>query len=145
MHTLNTTNTTNARNTNPSSLSGLACVLILALSAVAMPLSAAAQVHSEMASHKAMASSSPDGPAMKMHKSMNDMHEKMGQMKMSGDVDHDFVMMMRVHHQGALDMAQSEVDAGKNPAVIAMAKKIITAQKKEIARFDDWLKANPMK
>ncbi|MES2299428.1 MAG: DUF305 domain-containing protein [Pseudomonadota bacterium] len=145
MNTSNTTNTTNARNTSPGSLSGLACALILAMSAAAMPLPAAAQAHSDMASHKAMASSSPDGPAMKMHKSMNDMHEKMGQMKMSGDVDHDFVMMMRAHHQGALDMAQAEVDAGKNPAVVAMAKKIITAQRTEIAQFDDWLKVNPMK
>lgn len=70
---------------------------------------------------------------------MDSMHEKMGAMQMSGNSDQDFAMMMRVHHQGALDMAQSELDMGKDPVMRSMAKKIITAQKKEIAELDRWL------
>ncbi len=76
---------------------------------------------------------------MDMRKSMDNMHEKAGAMKMSGNADHDFAMMMRVHHQGALDMAQVQLDQGKDPAMRAMAKKIIVAQKREIAEFDRWL------
>ncbi len=77
--------------------------------------------------------------SMEMRKSMDSMHEKMGAMQMSGNSDQDFAMMMRVHHQGALDMAQSELDMGKDPVMRSMAKKIITAQKKEIAELDRWL------
>jgi uncharacterized protein (DUF305 family) len=145
MNTSNSIIATNAHIAKPGSLRGLACVLVITMSTATMPLPAAAQAHSATASHKATASASMDGPAMMMQKSMHDMHDKMGQMKMSGNVDYDFVMMMRMHHQAALDMAQTEVDTGKSPAVVAMAKKIIAAQQKEIAQFDAWLKANPMK
>ena len=73
-----------------------------------------------------------------MH-TMKDGTKKMGSMKMSGDVDKDFAMMMRMHHQQALDMAQIEIAQGKSPEMKEMAKKIVSAQKKEIAEFDTWL------
>ena len=65
--------------------------------------------------------------------------KKMESMKMSGDVDKDFAMMMKMHHQQALDMAQIEIDQGKSPEMKAMAKKIIALQKKEISELDSWL------
>lgn len=71
--------------------------------------------------------------------SMQDGMKKMDAMNMTGDVDKDFAMMMKMHHQQALDMAQIEIDQGKSPKMKAMAKKIISAQKKEIAEFDNWL------
>lgn len=83
--------------------------------------------------------------SMGMHKSMDGMQEKMAAVKMSGDPDIDFAAMMKIHHEGAVDMAQAEIDAGKNPAMIKMAKAIIAAQKKEIAQFDAWLKQHPAK
>ena len=63
----------------------------------------------------------------------------MQKMAMSGDVDKDFAMMMKMHHQQALNMAEMELAHGKSPEMKAMAKQIITAQKKEIAQFDKWL------
>jgi uncharacterized protein (DUF305 family) len=78
-----------------------------------------------------------------MTKSMEKMHEKMSGMSMSGDQDMDFAMMMKAHHEGAIDMAQAELDHGKNPMMRAEAKKIISAQKKEIAEFDQWMKKHP--
>ena len=60
-------------------------------------------------------------------------------MEMSGDTDKDFAMMMKMHHQQALDMAQMELDYGKSAEMKAMAKKIIASQKKEITQFDKWL------
>jgi uncharacterized protein (DUF305 family) len=69
--------------------------------------------------------------------------DTMRQMKMSGDTDKDFAMMMKMHHQQALDMAKVEVDHGKSPEMKAMARKIIAAQKKEIAEFDKWLQKRP--
>lgn len=54
----------------------------------------------------------------------------------------DFAMMMRMHHQQALEMAQVELNSGKSPEMKAMARNIMTSQKMEIARFDKWLAAH---
>ena len=74
-----------------------------------------------------------------MHGSMMGMMKSMETMKMSGDTDRDFAMMMKVHHQGAIDMAQVELKNGKDAKMRAMAKRIIEAQQKEIKEFDQWL------
>lgn len=65
--------------------------------------------------------------------------EKMSAMPTTGNPDIDFAMMMRMHHQGAIDMAQAELKNGKDPQLRRMAQSIITAQKKEIAQFDQTL------
>ena len=65
--------------------------------------------------------------------------DSMQKMQMSGDTDKDYAMLMKIHPQGALEMAQMELAHGKSPAMKAMAKNIIAAQKKEIAQFDQWL------
>ena len=64
---------------------------------------------------------------------------KMSSMQMSGDPDVDFASMMRIHHQGAIDMANVELSSGKNPQMKKMARAIIAAQNKEIAQFDAFL------
>ncbi len=63
----------------------------------------------------------------------------MQKMPMSGDTDKDFAMMMKLHHQQALNMAELELANGKSAEMKAMARQIIAAQKKEIAQFDKWL------
>lgn len=50
---------------------------------------------------------------------------------MSGDVDKDFAMMMKMQHQQALNMAKIEIDQGISPRIKAMAKKIVSAQKRK--------------
>ena len=80
---------------------------------------------------------------MAMDKAMDSMQKNMAGMAKTGNPDIDFAMMMVAHHQGAIDMAQAEVDGGKDAAMIKAAKKIIVAQKKEIAQFEVWLKKNP--
>ena len=65
--------------------------------------------------------------------------DSMQKMSMSGDTDKDFAMMMRMHHQQALNMAEMELAHGKSAEMKSMAKRIIAAQKKEIAEFDKWL------
>ena len=76
---------------------------------------------------------------MDMKPMMMDMHDKMMAMKSSGNTDVDFAMMMRVHHQSAITMAEAELKNGKDPQMRKMAKDIIRAQKKEIAAFDKFL------
>ncbi len=78
------------------------------------------------------------GSGSMMH-SMQDGMKKMESMKLTGDVDKDFAMMMKMHHQQALDMAKIEIAQGKSPEMKKMAKKIVLAQKKEIAESESWL------
>ena len=52
-------------------------------------------------------------------------------------------MMMKMHHEGALDMAKMELASGKSPELKKIAKEIFASQTKEIARFDKWLKNHP--
>ena len=63
-----------------------------------------------------------------MTKMMNDMA-----IKPSGDIDGDFVAMMTPHHQGAIDMAISELRYGKNEQLRRIAQEIIVDQMQEIA------------
>ena len=74
-----------------------------------------------------------------MQGSMKGMMKGMETMKMSGDTDKDFAMMMKMHHQGAIDMAEMELKSGKDPKMRSMAKNIIKDQQKEIKKFDEWL------
>ncbi|MBC7939635.1 MAG: DUF305 domain-containing protein [Chitinophagaceae bacterium] len=93
--------------------------------------------------------SSASMPMGQMHKGAAGSHDMkasmmmgmdgMQKMTMSGDVDKDFAMMMKLHHQQALDMAEMQLAHGKSPEMKTMAKQIIAAQKKEIAQFDKWL------
>jgi hypothetical protein len=52
--------------------------------------------------------------------------------KPTGDVDADFVAMMIPHHQGAIDMAQTELRYGKNEQLRRISQEIIVQQQQEI-------------
>ena len=82
-------------------------------------------------------------PAEPMAHSMMSGMENMKQMKPTGDVDKDFAMMMKAHHESALDMAKIELAKGKSAELKKMAKGIIASQTKEIAQFDKWIKTHP--
>jgi len=80
--------------------------------------------------------------SMEMHKSMMSGMKSMESMKGSGNIDHDFAMMMKMHHQSALDMANLQLKHGKDATLRGMAKDIIKSQTKEIKAFDKWLAKN---
>lgn len=61
--------------------------------------------------------------------------------KFTGDADIDFMMQMKAHHQGAIDMAKVALANGKDPTVKKLATEIVSAQEKEINTIDQWLKA----
>jgi uncharacterized protein (DUF305 family) len=50
-----------------------------------------------------------------------------------------FLQQMVVHHEGAITMAQTEVDEGENPDAKAMAEEIVATQSDEIATMQDLL------
>lgn len=118
----------------------LPCVtagLAFAISAL-LPLASQAQ-NPPGAGHSGMAASSSPGGGTDMKSMMKDNKDKMSAMQTTGDTDVDFAMMMRIHHQGAITMAEAELKDGKEPQMKKMARDIIAAQKTEIAQFDKFL------
>ena len=116
--------------------------ILIPMTVLCVATVAQAQTAKPMASSASMPMSgmqSAPGGSTDMKKSMMSGMDSMQKMQMSGDTDKDFAMMMKIHHQGAVDMARMELSHGKSPAMKFMAKKIIVAQKKEIAEFDRWL------
>lgn len=55
---------------------------------------------------------------------MNNMMRDMQNMAMSGDADHDFAMMMKRHHDGAIEMAAIEMENGRSEELKHLAQKI---------------------
>ena len=107
---------------------------------------ACASVQAQTAPAKAPSTSMPMGQMHSGAAAPHDMKaammmgmDGMQKMTMTGDIDKDFAMMMKMHHQQAVNMAEMELAQGKSPEMKAMAKRIIVAQKKEIAEFDKWL------
>ena len=125
--------------------------------ALALSLSTTAHAQSQPASAPAskMPSTSGSGMGMNMgmakgdgkgsdhmHKAMMSGMESMRMMKPTGNIDMDFAMMMKMHHQQALEMARAEIAHGKSAELKAMSRKIITSQQKEIVQLDKWMAAN---
>jgi len=123
-----------------NTLSSTAVKLILSAAMSASALAFASPALAQTSAHAQHDTSKPAHEAGKtstaMGTSMDAMHKKMKAMSMTGNQDMDFAMMMVSHHQGAIDMAQAQIDHGKDKQMISAAKKIITAQKKEIAMFE---------
>ncbi len=107
---------------------------------------ASVPAQAQTAPAKAASASMPMGQMQRGASGSNDMKasmmmgmDGMQKMTMSGDTDKDFAMMMKMHHQQAVNMAEMELANDKSAEMKAMAKQIIAAQKKEIAQFDKWL------
>lgn len=110
---------------------------------LAVAFAVAAPLPTASAHEDASSKSAHSGNSMEMHKNMMKGMKEMQGMKPSGNMDHDFAMMMRHHHQQGVEMAQHELKHGKDPKMREMAQKILDSQKKEIAEFDEWMKSNP--
>lgn len=84
--------------------------------------------------HSSMDGMSANMPAetKKMMMPMHNMMQKMMDMEMSGDVDHDFAHMMIEHHKGAIDMSKAVLQSGDDAKIRSIAEKSIAKQQKEI-------------
>ncbi|MES2874123.1 MAG: DUF305 domain-containing protein [Bacteroidota bacterium] len=120
-----------------NSLIFAALTLTLSLTACQNNNSKTEASHSSMDSNDMEMGSMPMNSGMQpaMDKMMTDMH----QMTMTGNVDHDFAMMMKSHHQAAVDMSQVELESGKDDELKKMAQNIIDAQKKEVIELQSFL------
>lgn len=72
--------------------------------------------------------------------SMDEMGMSMdvGSLKTADPFDRAFIEMMVPHHQGAVTMAKVEVQKGKNPDLVSLARRIISAQNREISEMQAW-------
>lgn len=74
---------------------------------------------------------------------MHSMMGKMMSMQKTNDPDNDFAMMMKMHHQGAIDMSNAELKSGDDAQMKQMAQMIIDAQTAEIAQLTSFLNSHP--
>ena len=117
-------------------------LLLASIASVILISNAAAQPANPMPDMKMMAPNPNDPASTKGYKAaMMKMIDGMPMMKFTGDADIDFMSQMRVHHQGAIDMAKVVLSNGKDAEVKRLAQDIIAAQEKEIATINAWLKA----
>lgn len=115
---------------------------ILALSSLLLAPHAGAQnaaAPADSATRSGTRNPSPAASASDLKAMMKDMNEQMASMPMTGLTDVNFAAMMRMHHRGAIDMAEAELRDGTEPQMRALAKSIIATQKKEIAQIDRFL------
>ncbi len=75
----------------------------------------------------------------RMMDTMHAMMSKMEALPKTNDPEIDFAKMMIIHHQGAIGMAEAELQDGKNDSLKRTAQKIITEQQAEIAQFNSIL------
>lgn len=124
-----------SRSNWPRTLKPLALTLLVAVSVIssaallrqaARAQSAATPATSAAAQYPAEAAFLSENNAA-MDKMMKDMD-----VKPTGDADTDFAAMMIPHHQGAVDMALSELRYGKNEQLRRIAQEIIVEQQQEI-------------
>ncbi len=80
-----------------------------------------------------------DSPLMQLMMRMDD---SMAAVPMTMDADHDFAAMMKVHHQGAVQMADYELTNGSDATIKGIAQRIKDAQTSEIAMLDSFLAAH---
>lgn len=72
----------------------------------------------------------------RMMDTMHAMMSRMEAMPKTNDPEIDFVKMMMMHHQGAINMANVELQDGKNDSLKRTAQKIINEQQAEIQQFN---------
>lgn len=104
-------------------------------------------MHQQMQQHHAqhhgtatMSNAPASSGSHEMQQGMMGNMRHMQVMPMTGDVDKDFVRMMRQHHLQGIEMARIQAQKGDDAEAKRMAEKIIDQQQKEIAQFDDWLR-----
>jgi uncharacterized protein (DUF305 family) len=68
---------------------------------------------------------------------MNELSQATG-----AELDQLYLELMIAHHEGAIEMAQTELKDGKNPAALKLAQEIIDTQEAEIEQMQDLLNAD---
>jgi Domain of unknown function (DUF305) len=79
-----------------------------------------------------------------LDKSMERMHAEMQKVHYSGNADADFASLMVPHHQGAIQMAEVELQFGSDPHLRRLAEEIIVTQQSEIDLMNSVIRGFPL-
>lgn len=74
-----------------------------------------------------------------MKAGMDKMMADLNALSMTGDADHDYASIMRVHHQGAVAMMQTYLRDASDPTLRSMAELGISKQQQEIEELSAFL------
>ena len=108
---------------------------------LAAPTQSADQEHEQSTSkHSDMHGGKESAGSKALHDSMSKGMERMHGMKMTGETDKDFAMMMIQHHEQAIAMSKAELQHGADAEVQKKAREIIAASEKDIADLKKWQK-----
>ena len=76
-----------------------------------------------------------------IHQAMRNSGRDMERMPTTGDIDRDFAMLMKMHHQAGIDMAIAHLKHGNDPRIRDMSERMIKEQRREIKELDQLLAA----
>lgn len=71
---------------------------------------------------------------------MQKMNRSMKDIKLTGNQDHDFIVLMIPHHEAAIQMSQVELKYGKDPRVKEVAEGVMKGQMKDVKHMKAWYK-----
>lgn len=91
------------------------------------------------AMHSGMETATEHGKAMMQ--GMMETEAAMMRGMMAEDADVAFACAMIPHHQGAIDMAEVQLEHGNSEEMNELARKIINDQKREIEQLTTWINA----
>jgi uncharacterized protein (DUF305 family) len=85
------------------------------------------------------ASAAPQASASAaMQDAMEEMHASMGRVRVTGELDRDFIALMLPHHEGAVAMARLYLESGQDPRLRQLAEQIVAGQEAEIGHMHSW-------
>ena len=96
----------------------------------ALAACAGAYAHEPKTPPPATAMAAHSEGSMELHRIMTQGHKM--PMRMTGNVDQDFAIMMSMHHEQALKMVDVLLEHGRDAELKAMARKMKAAQQQEI-------------
>lgn len=105
---------------------------------IAVAISSGAFAHDAKKHEPTTPMASHSAGSMELHRIMAQGHKM--PMPMSGKVDKDFAIMMRMHHEQALKMVEVLLKHGKSAKLKAMAREMKVAQTEEIKELAPYAK-----
>ena len=83
-----------------------------------------------------------NGQDSRLFQTLQRMSSAIDNVDTTNDPDQDFALKMKVHHRGAIDLANIEILRGDDEEVLEIADSIIEAHTLEITKLDSFLNAH---